>query len=345
MRGAPTTTTMTESDGPVLQSVSPVTPATVDVISAAGSFTVDVHVTDGEGLLGGFLEFNPVHNISSSPCRVTVCSGGRIDSSSRLSGSGLDGAYRVQMPMFQFAKAGTWCLTAVELSDVAGNSRDYRGSSLDPFETCFDVVSDEDLDGPALQSISRPTPGTVDVSSETASFTVDLHLTDSPAGLAGGNVEFFSPPSGDSIQTTNGDTTHRRPCRDHATTMSTECGCRSLSPPGLGGGAWPASTWAMSRGTSLTTVVRRSSRSTRASRLSPISSGRRSTLRIQRSSRRRALPRPPWTAPASCRQRAAASGRWRGPAALVSVGIVVLIAKRRLATRVGDLSSPFLTGL
>lgn len=197
------TTTMTESDGPVLQSVSPVTPDTVDVTAAAALFTVDVHVTSPAGLLGGDVEFL-ANSVPASPCRTTLCSGGGLDPSSRLSGTALDGVYRVQMPMFQFAKAGTWCLASVRLSDVAGNSRDYHGSSLDPFKTCFEVISDEDLDGPVLRSVGPVTPSTVDVSSGAALFTVDVHVTDAPAGLAGGTVVFVSPLSGDVVQTTKG---------------------------------------------------------------------------------------------------------------------------------------------
>lgn len=197
------TTTMTESDGPVLQSVSPVTPDTVDVTAAAALFTVDVHVTTPAGLLGGDVKFL-ANSVPASPCRTTSCSGGRLDPSSRLSGTDHDGVYRVQMPMFQFAKAGTWCLASVRLNDLAGNSRDYHGSSIDPFETCFEVISDEDLHGPVLRSVGPVTPSTVDVSSGAALFTVDVHVTDAPAGLAGGTVVFVSPLSGDVVQTTKG---------------------------------------------------------------------------------------------------------------------------------------------
>ena len=187
------TTTMIESDAPVLQSVNLVTPDTVDVTAAAALFTVDVHVTSPAGLLGGDVKFL-ASSFSPSPCRTTSCSGGSLDPSARLSGTDLDGVYRVQMPMFQYAKAGTWCVASVRLDDVAGNSRDYHGSSLDPFKTCFEVISHEDLDGPVLRSVGPVTPATVNVGSRVGSFTVEVHVADAPAGLAGGTLVFISPP-------------------------------------------------------------------------------------------------------------------------------------------------------
>lgn len=186
---APAGAAVTDTEAPVLKSLSAPSPATVDVTGGPATFTVDLHITDAPaGLRNGTITFSEPPSNGGGWATWTEFGDPEL-----VTGTAQDGVWRATLKIWEYARSGTWCADYVNLSDVNGNHRNYFGVASSGFSSCVEVVSEEDIAGPVVHSVSAPTPTTLDVTTGSAAFTVDVHLTDAPAGVRGGHVSFFSP--------------------------------------------------------------------------------------------------------------------------------------------------------
>lgn len=193
-------------DVPVLESLSPATPGTVDVTDGPATLTVDAHITDAPaGLSQATVWFSPPPGASSPTAYPAGWAGGR----GVLSGTAQDGVWRISVEVPQRAPGGSWCLSRASLIDGADNRRTYEGSALSPFATCVEVntrpsasdqayairesrpvpilLSASDPDGEALSYAvsSEPVHGTL-----TGSAGTTLSYTPHPGFVGADSFEF-----------------------------------------------------------------------------------------------------------------------------------------------------------
>ncbi len=153
----------------------------LDVSSSPQTLTVNATITDDlSGFSYGYVQF-------TSPSNQTV-GGFQSGYFGRISGTALNGAYRVTVPFPQFVEPGVWKVS-VYMNDSAGNSLTLQSATLitGGFPGTMTVVdSTPDTTPPTLLGASF-SPSTVDTSAGPQTITVSLHVADSQSGASFAN--------------------------------------------------------------------------------------------------------------------------------------------------------------
>lgn len=151
-------------------------PAAIDVSAGPQTVVATLHVTDD---LAGVSSVN-VSFRSPTGAQFQFSS-----SSSPAAGTRTDGTFVVNVVFPQFAAAGTWTVSSVTLSDLAGNFSSLNTIVLQSrgLPTTLEVTSLPDTEPPVLTALAI-TPAVVNVSTGDAMVTVDLQVTDNLSGTA-----------------------------------------------------------------------------------------------------------------------------------------------------------------
>ena len=159
---------------PAIQSLT-FTPTSIDVSSGPANVTFSLHVTDN---LSGA---SSVRVFLANPGRTVTVLGILV----RTAGTPQDGMWTGTVQVPQFATAGTWQLSSVQVLDFAGNNAQIVTAVLasNGFPTDVVVTSNPDTQAPTVVGVNV-SPATFDVSSTDQTLTVDLQVTDNLAGAA-----------------------------------------------------------------------------------------------------------------------------------------------------------------
>lgn len=162
-------------------------PTSIDTSASSQTVTVTLRITDN---LSGFQTGSISFRSPSGQQNI----GYGFSSSNRVSGNSLDGIYQVAVIFPQYSEAGTWRISLVGLTDVAGNTRYLNTSDLTTagFPTDLTVTSISDLSPPVLASFDF-NPRAIDTSFSSQTVTVTLRVTDNLSGFLTGSVRFESP--------------------------------------------------------------------------------------------------------------------------------------------------------
>jgi hypothetical protein len=162
-------------------------PASIDVSTGLQVVTLNARIRDAlSGYQSGSLHFR---SPSGQQFRF-----GDLGANQRVSGDGFDGNYQTTVPFQQFSEAGTWKLNVFVL-DAVGNGRFFTDTDLTNlgFATDLQVISTpDDTTAPQLVALSFG-PTSIDVSAGSQSVTVNVRITDAPAGYQSGSLHFRSP--------------------------------------------------------------------------------------------------------------------------------------------------------
>ncbi|HET6279096.1 MAG TPA: hypothetical protein VFG08_09950, partial [Candidatus Polarisedimenticolia bacterium] len=104
------------------------------------------------------------------------------------------GMFDCQVTFPQFSESGTWTVTNVDASDIAGNIHSYSIADLIGlgFPTTLNVLSLSDLTPPALLDFTFA-PESLDATPASAMVPVTVHASDDLAGIASVGVAFAAP--------------------------------------------------------------------------------------------------------------------------------------------------------
>jgi hypothetical protein len=150
------------------------TTASVDVRTGPQTIGVQFDAADASGIQGGVLFVVPPDNSNG---------GAELPAFSRASGTDASGTWSGQLTIPRYAPQGRWDLFLI-VSDKLHNRLELRRDDLVAagFPSGFDVVSEEDVDAPAVESLSI-TPFEVDVHDADRTITIRAHVVDRPAGV------------------------------------------------------------------------------------------------------------------------------------------------------------------
>lgn len=162
-------------------------PKSVDVTSGPSSVSCQISAHDaGSGVAIAWCEF-----VSPSFQHVTYCSG------SLSSGTTHDGTWSCEAPIPQYTEPGTWSVWVVRIDDAWYNQRWYITADLaaQGFPTHLQVSSSPDSDPPTLTAFDF-NPKSVDVTNGPSSFSCQISVRDSPAGVQSTTCMFLRPSGG-----------------------------------------------------------------------------------------------------------------------------------------------------
>jgi hypothetical protein len=173
-------------EAPLVEEIS-VSPASVDVTTAAATFDVTLRITDDyEGFFYGDVTIN-------GPSGESLYTS--FDTSDLISGDDYDGIYQVTVTVPRYAQAGTWTL-GVSLTDNSNNQRQY------PYEPPYDLPGDDsftvvnsgaaDTSDPVITSFAVSS-NSVNASAAPVPITVDVTITDNLSGLMDAYLYLYDP--------------------------------------------------------------------------------------------------------------------------------------------------------
>ena len=163
----------TDTMPPVLTGVS-IDPNPIDVTNGAQTLTVTTTATDDlSGTQNVFVALQ-------SPTTGQYLYG----YSSMVGGTNLDGVWQAYITIPQFSEAGDWTIQYIQLTDNATNNQYLYTSDLQNlgFQTTFTVISQQDVTGPQLTSLSF-SPSAVNTSAADRIVTVTLGASDDLSGV------------------------------------------------------------------------------------------------------------------------------------------------------------------
>jgi len=172
--------------GPEVTALS-LSPSTLDVSAADGTFTADVTVTDN---LSGFdtssFAFDFVlTSPSGGQARFQVFGVGP-QGLQRVSGTNLNGVWRGPIRMPRYSEPGLWRVTSITLRDAARNSRSYNATQLAAFGAGAQVSVSSTPADTTLPQINQLAiaPAFIDSSVGPQTVEVTLAMTDALSGVS-----------------------------------------------------------------------------------------------------------------------------------------------------------------
>ncbi len=168
-------------------------PRTINT-SYSQTITVTLRAADNlTGVQSGIVAFDGPGPFASSAA---------FNSSHRISGDERDGIYQFQMLVTTNQSAvGTWHVININLTDTAGNVKNYSQSELSGlgFSVDLEVTHDLDFTPPVLQSFSF-SPASISTGSASQIVTATARITDDLSGFnQAGSVRFVSPSGQQSV--------------------------------------------------------------------------------------------------------------------------------------------------
>ncbi|MDQ1502101.1 MAG: hypothetical protein QOI86_5441, partial [Actinomycetota bacterium] len=191
--GFPTGFTQTgtaDTTAPTLAGLT-IAPASVDTSASPQSVVVSAHVTDNlAGLPQTGYGLSVVFRSPSGHQTIGTYS------STRLSGSAVDGVWQQTITVPRDAEHGRWTVSGVSVTDALSNSRTFSSDDLAAagLATSFDQTGAGDSAPPAVRSLTF-TPGAIDTSAGTKVVTIQARLTDDRSGVSSAWLQMM-PPSG-----------------------------------------------------------------------------------------------------------------------------------------------------